>query len=399
MTVDTMPAKPGGKAEEAIGWRERARRLGPMIDAAAAAAETASELSTEVVDALDAAGIFAASAPRVVGGGEIHPVELIDLITELSYWDPSAGWYAHAVISNGSVAGACLGPRAVEAIFPNGHYLRAAGGSNPGGKAVRVGDGYRISGKFSFGSGTRHAAFRLGGYILHENDQPVIGKNGQPVRLVGYTPTENTRLLGNWDVLGLRGTGSYDFEVMDHVLHEDFFFTYPTPVPVRGGQLYGMGFLAQPALQIGAYAIGAARRIIDEWVGYARGRTRLNGQQASDMQTFQRDVAIATADLRAAEAYLKQTYQRLFDAVPTNSATEEMKLDGRLSASHAHRVAFRIAQMAFVGCSTYAMRNGNTLQRIYRDICAGSTHSLTHENSMVDLGRVIASGGEIKAPF
>jgi alkylation response protein AidB-like acyl-CoA dehydrogenase len=386
-------------AEAKVDWVDRVRKLGPMIDACAAADETATELKTEVVDALDEAGVFAASAPRVVGGGEIHPVELIDLLAELSYWDPSAGWYAHAVMSSGAVAGSCLGPRAVEAIFPNGKYLRAAGGSNPGGKAVRVGDGYRISGKFMFGTGTRHAGFRLGGYVLHEGDEPVIGANGQPVRLVGYAPTEHTRLLGNWNVLGLRGTGSYDFEVMEHVLHEDFFFTYPTPVPKRGGQFFGMGFLAHPSLNIGAFALGAARRMLDEWKGYARGRTRLNGQKVVEMQTFHRDLAIATADLKAADAYMKQTYTRLFDAVPTDSATEEMKLDGRLSASHAHRVALRVANTAFVGCSTYAMRNGNALQRVFRDICAGSTHSLTHENSMIDLGSVIARGEGAKAPF
>jgi alkylation response protein AidB-like acyl-CoA dehydrogenase len=370
-----------------------------MIDASAAADEIATELSIDVVNALDEAGIFAAACPRVVGGGEAHPTEVIDILEELSYWDPSAGWYAHAVMGSGSVAGSCLGPRAVEAIFPGGHYQRCAGGSNPGGVAERVGDSYRISGRFVFGSGTAHASFLLGGYVVQEGGQPVIGANGQPLRLVGYAPREHGRFKGNWNVMGLRGTGSYDFEITEHLLHEDFFFTYPVPVPRRGGPFFAMGFLAQPAMNIGAFALGAARRMLDEWKAYALARTRLNGQKVCEMQTFHRDVAIATAELRSATAYMKDTFTRIFEAAATNSITEEMKLDGRLSTSHAMRVALGIARTGYLGCSTHALRNGNIIQRVFRDIHAGGAHSLTHENSMIDLGNVIAGGKGAKVQF
>src|ERR1700751_1190158 len=104
----------------ASSWLERIRALGPMIDAAAAAAPDATELSPEVVAALEEAVVFAMMAPREVGGSEADPQALIDVISELSYWDGSAGWYAHAVMTGGSVAGAFLGRRAPAAVFPGG---------------------------------------------------------------------------------------------------------------------------------------------------------------------------------------------------------------------------------------------------------------------------------------
>ena len=153
-----MTTTPAAFASDAYpSWLERARALGPMIDASAAAHETATELSPDVVKAIDEAGLFEIMVPRVLGGGEAHPNDVIDAISELSYWDGSAGWYSHAVMTGGAVAGAHLGPKAIEAIFPNGKFLMSAGQAAPTGKAERVGDSYRISGRFSFGSGSPHA--------------------------------------------------------------------------------------------------------------------------------------------------------------------------------------------------------------------------------------------------
>jgi alkylation response protein AidB-like acyl-CoA dehydrogenase len=372
-------------------WLDRVRALGPMIDAAAAGDEAITELSPGVVTALDEAGIFSLMAPREVGGGEAHPLELIDVIAELSYWDGSAGWYAHAVMTGGSVAGAWLGDEAVAAIFPGGQFLHAAGQAAPTGKAERAGDGYRISGRFSFGSGSPHAQWIVGGYVLHEGGRPVTGAQGQPVMLIGLAPRETVRFLGNWNVLGLRGTGSYDFEVPEQVLHTDFFHDTTAPRNPRGGALYRMGFMALPCISHGGFALGAARRMLDEWLKFVRCKLREGGRPGSEMQTFQRDFAQATAELRAAEAYMKQTFARLFDTAGTGAEiSEAMKLDGRLAASHALAVATRIAQAAFTASTTHGLRNGNAIQRYFRDINAGNAHFLTAEQSVIDAGKVLA---------
>lgn len=372
-------------------WLACVRALGPMIDAEAAANESASELSPKVVAALDRAGIFGLMAPRAVGGGEAHPLALLDVIAELSYWDGSAGWYAHAVMTGGAVAGAFLGDRAVAAIFPQGRFLHAAGQAAPTGKAVREGEGYRITGRFSFGSGSPNAQWIVGGYVLHEGGKPVIGPHGQPVMLIGLAPRDTVEFLGNWDVLGLRGTGSYDFAVSEQVLHADFFHDTSAPREPRGGALYRMGFMAMPCISHGAFAIGAARRMVDEWLKFMRAKPREGGRPGSEMQTFQRDFAALTAELHAAEAYLRQTFARLFDAAAAGEPiTTEMQLDGRLATSHAYVVAVRIAQAAYSSSTTHGLRNGTVIQRCFRDINAGNAHFLTAEQSLIDAGKVLA---------
>jgi indole-3-acetate monooxygenase len=376
---------------EGPAWRERIRALGPMIDAAAAARPEATELAPEVVAALDDAGVFAMMAPREVGGSEATPDDLIDVISELSYWDGSAGWYAHAVMTGGAVAGAFLGERAVAAIFPRGRFLHAAGQAAPTGKAEREGDHYRISGRYSFGSGSPHARWIVGGYVLHENGRPVLGDSGAPVMLIGLAPRETVRFLGNWDVIGLRGTGSYDFEVTEQLLHKDFLFNPGAPVQRRGGALYRMGFMALPCISHGAFALGAARRVLDEWRAFAAGKARGAGLPMREMATFQRDHALASADLRAAEAYFRATFARIHAAACDGAPiADDLRLDGRLSTSHAFVAAMRVAQSAFTSCTTFAIRNGSAFQRAFRDIHAGNAHFLTAEQSLIDAGKVLA---------
>jgi alkylation response protein AidB-like acyl-CoA dehydrogenase len=375
--------------DQSRNWRDRARGLGPLLDAAAAADEEARELSAEVVAAIDAAGLFEIMVPSVLGGAEAHPLEVIDAISELSYWDGSAGWYSHAVMTGGAVAGAYLGPRAVAAIFPEGKFLQAAGQAAPTGKAERVGDSLRISGRFSFGSGTPRARWIVGGYMVHEGGKPVTDANGQPTMLIGMAPRDSVRLLGNWDVLGLRGTGSYDFEVTEQLLHEDFFFDSAAPVVQRGGALYNMGFMAIPCISHASFALGAARRLLDEWRDFARSKSR-GGLLASELHTFQRDFASATADLHAADAYVRQTFSRLFDAAAADQVTQELRFEGQLCTSQAFTAAKRVAHAAFTSCTTHAVRNGNPIQRCVRDILAGSAHVLNSEQALIDAGKVLA---------
>lgn len=362
-------------------WLRRARALGPMVNAAGEAGDADSAISAEVVRAIDETGIFAMMAPREVGGFEAHPQDLIDVISELSYWDGSAGWYTHAVMTGGSVAGAWMGDRAVDAVFPGGKYQHVAGQAAPGGLATRDGEGFNIVGRYSFASGSPHAQWLVGGFMHSEGPQAVM--------LIGLVARDTVEFLGNWDVMGLRGTGSVDFAVQNQWVHHDFFHNLNARRKPRGGALYHMGFMALPALSHGAFAIGAARRMLDEWLQFARNKTR-DGKPASEMQTFHRDFAMLTAELRAAEAWLRMSFGRLYAAASAGGPSAALGLDGRLSASHAFVAAMRIAQAAFAASTTYGLRNGNALQRCYRDIVAGNAHFITAEGSLIEVGRVLA---------
>jgi alkylation response protein AidB-like acyl-CoA dehydrogenase len=369
---------------------EQVRSLRELLERGADANEHASELGAEVRKAIEQSDIFRLMSPRAVGGLEAEPQLLIDAVRELSYYDGSAGWYCGAVMVAGAVAGAFLGERAIDAIFGGRGVARAAGQAAPQGKAERVGNGYRIAGSFSFGSGSSSADWLVGGYALHEQGSPVLNEQGQPQMLIALAPRSKVEFLGNWEVLGLRGTASYDFKVLDQVVHEDFVFSPMDARPRRGGPLYNMGFMALPALVHASIAIGCGRRALDEWAAFAKTKKRIPRGYANELHTVQRDLAFAHGEMRAAEAYVRSTFVELYDCAERGRVPEELKLDGRLCASHATFAATRAAQTAFASCTTTALRDGSRLQRCYRDMQAAVCHFMTGEQSMIELGSVLA---------
>lgn len=371
---------------------ERVRELRGLIESCAARDEDKTQLADEICTALYEAGLFALVTPAVLGGEEAHPDTMIDVIRELSYYDGSTGWYTGAVMTGGAVSGAYLGEKAITAMYRTGPFKLCSGQAAPNGRAVREGDGYRISGRFTFGSGTPSTSFCVGGYLAYEGNEPIRDETGQHLHLIGIAPREHVRFHGNWDALGLRGTGSYDFEVCDHVLHEDHFLSATAPRPRRGGALYRLGFMAIPCLHHGSWALGVAQRALDEWRDIARGKKRADGF-ANQSPLMQRDYAVAQADLRAAEAYFRQSYSRLFERVEAGARADEidqLRVDARLSTSHALLVGTRVTQTAFTGCATLAVRDGNMIQRCFRDSQTGNAHILTGEASLVEVGRILA---------
>jgi len=365
---------------------ETLRSLRDLIESSARADEESTELGGQVLAALEEAGLFNVMAPRDVGGLEADPLKVFEILKLLSYYDGSTGWYSQAATTGVAVVGAFLGERAIDAIFCSGERATCAGQAAPTGKAERSSDGYRISGSFSFGSGLPSASWVIGGYILYEDGRPRLRENGDPIMLIAAAPRSKVELCGNWRVLGLRGTGSYDFRVPEQIVHEDFVFDPATASPRRGGALYRMGFFAIPTLCHAAFGAGCGQRILDEWMNYAHGKQR-GTIRLGETDVFRKEFAVAHSAMSSAEAYVRTTYKDLFAAAERAEIPARLTIDSRLCASNMLATGTRIAQAAFTSSATTGLRNGSLLQRCFRDMQAGNAHFLTGEQSFVDAGR------------
>jgi alkylation response protein AidB-like acyl-CoA dehydrogenase len=85
---------------------------------------------------------------------------------------------------------------------------------------VRAGDGFVVSGRYSFGSGSGHAGWIGGGTLELDGGELVMSAAGNPVIRAFFVPRDRVVFLGNWDVMGLSGTGSYDYEVPEQTVDE-----------------------------------------------------------------------------------------------------------------------------------------------------------------------------------
>jgi alkylation response protein AidB-like acyl-CoA dehydrogenase len=202
-----------------------------------------------------------------------------------------------------------------------------------------------------------------------------------------YTERENVHLKGNWDVMGLSATASYDFDFPEHFVPAAYCDLAPTG-PRRGGPLFAIAV----SLGHAAWALGIARRTLDELRALARRKQRFGRPTLIDQKTFQHDFAIHEAMLAASVDNCRAAFSRHYDRAEKGIDNLDVRAEYRLAACWAVEVALKIAQFAWLAAGTDALRNAdgqNRLQRCFRDIHAGSQHRHTDHNTIGDTGTVL----------
>ncbi len=135
----------------------RARGLIPLLQAAADRIDAKNELPPDVLDAMFGAGMFKLLLPRAFGGYELKPMEYVQCVEAIAQGDASAAWCMNQG-SGCSMASAYVSPAVAREIW-GGKRDVVAWGQGPGAKAIRADGGWRVTGTWSFASGSRHATW------------------------------------------------------------------------------------------------------------------------------------------------------------------------------------------------------------------------------------------------
>lgn len=371
-----------------------ARSLAGVVEAGSDRSEAQGFLAEETVAALRASGLLSILLPRELGGLESDPLTAIEVIAEVSRADGSTGWTLMAGMVTNGIAAAYFGDDAVDAMFGSGTGVVCAGQFAPRGEAHPEGDGFRVQGRFGFGSGAGHADWLFGGFRTIRDGCPEQLENGLPNVLGVCVPAARATLDGNWDVMGLNGTGSYDYEIPDQYVPVGFTFPLFAAGPRRGGPLYRLGIHGLTALGHAGYALGVGRRALDELALLAARRKRLGAETLVSQEAFQRDFGVAEASFRAARGYVLGAFADLYRAAATDEITLEQRADCRMATTWATRTAAEVSRFAYLKAGSDGLRNPSIIQRCFRDMHAGSQHLFVDENTFVDAARVLLGTAE-----
>jgi alkylation response protein AidB-like acyl-CoA dehydrogenase len=375
----------GANLSEQSVLAERAKALVPLLDQEAEFADTQGQLSPAVVEALHREGLLKLWVPEKLGGAELDPVHSLEVLENLSYGDASAGWVTMAANLSIGTAGAYLSDMAVAELWGDGRQPVIAGQGTRPGTATTVPGGQSLSGSWSFGSGLKHSS--------HVHSLGIIEETGEPRIFV--TPIADVNLIDNWDVLGLCGTGSIDY-TMDSVFVPDGWSHFAvTTVSDRGGPLYGLGIIGFAVTCHSGWAMGVGRRMLDELAGLVHGKAGRPGAQA-DSNAFQQGFAEAEASFRAARALVLESWT---DVSRSLYAGDELSVRQhtlvRLALTNITKVLHEVANFVYLAGGTTALRHG-TLQRLYRDVHAGTQHVTSSPNVWQTCGRELLGVAEGK---
>jgi alkylation response protein AidB-like acyl-CoA dehydrogenase len=398
-TVATTKHAEAGTTDGPAGLIDRARALAPFFERYGEANDDRAELADEVAAAIEREGLYGMWVPPALGGSGLDALRGLELIEELSRADASTGWVVMAVALAVATGAAYLADEAVAELFGGDRMPVIAGqGTFPNGRAVVQDGGFLLSGSWSYGSGVTHTTHLHSAGIVCDERGPRPGNHGGPEVRIFVTPTERATLGGNWDVLGLRATASVDYSMESVFVPAGFTHLAPTEAPLRGGNLFTMGIPGFAAICHSGWALGVGRRVIDELVAYAHTRANRAGALA-ESESFFESFAKAEAGYRAARAMVYETWQRNQETLDRGDrlSTRERTL-AWLALNHATWTVAEVCRFAYTVAGGTSLRR-STLQRLFRDVHAGTQHVTSGPAILRACGRELAGFATGKAWF
>lgn len=359
---------------EAQAWAELSARIAavaPRLETANAVSEAAGHLSPDAVAALREAGLLSIKSPRAAGGREMSWTLQIQALEQVAYHCVAAGWCLMLYIDNAGKALASLEDAAMRRVLADGRFPAVCGGGGLRiGELAEAAGGYRLTGRWIYGSGIAPAD-----YALVRAKLPAQGERPPQVRQC-LVPVADLAVVDNWQVMGLKGTGSADYEARDVFVPADMTFDAAAPA-LRGGALYRLGTFGYAGLCMPPVMLGAARRALDDLaaasVTHERGyvvRTKLGERQA-----FQAFLGRADLQLKAARALAIQMGERLLaDAEVLGESPEANEAETRAVGVHCADVAIAVMGEIVRYAGGAGVRAGHRFERTLRDLHMAGTH-------------------------
>ena len=325
-------------------------------------------LTPDVFAALADARLFRLWLPKTLGGPELSPFDFMRVVEAAAALDGSIGW----LVGNGggmSRVGGYLPSEVTSAWFadPRAFIVSSTGAV---GTAVPVSGGYRVTGRWPFGSGAPHATIFMGLASI-KGETP-----GEQPALCCHFPRNAVVLHDNWHVSGLRASGSFDFEVREAFVPTSHVHPLLDHPPAQSGLVYRLPPLSTYPWTVALVPLGIAAGAIDSFVALAARKTR-QGTAASlrDRETVQASIGRASALVAAGRAFLISAMSELVAALDAGGdRLTEARLSLRVACSHAADSALRVVDILEAEAGTAAIFETSPIERAGRDVRAAAKH-------------------------
>jgi alkylation response protein AidB-like acyl-CoA dehydrogenase len=358
--------------------------IAPILAEHAASSESLGRLADASLEAVRTTRLLGMFCPRELGGLEVDPVTGILVLEALARIDGSTGWAIGILSSAALFPGPYLPIAGARRIYADG-VPPIAGSFFPKGQAQPVAGGYRVKGRWPFGSGIHHAGWVLAGAFVSTKPGPAGS------RLV-VLPNDQVVIHDNWQVAGLKGTGSCDFSIENVFVPEEMTCALMDVIQgnaVTGGPSVRLGMPAAVASFHIGIPLGIARRALDEITTQAIEKGR--GFPPSPLPTqphFQFALGRAEMELTSARALGIQLMSELYHQAQAGHVPPPTKqAEARAACTYITEVAQRVTTAAFQAAGGGALFDSNPLQRCFRDISAAGQHFVVSQSAYRALGQ------------
>jgi resorcinol 4-hydroxylase (FADH2) len=371
--------------EDGVAHFERlmqsAAELRVLVAARARQTEQDRRVSEDITQRLKEAGLYRVVQPKRFGGYEMSLEALRRLAFEIGRGCASTGW-CYGLSAAASWVLGMFPERAQQDVWGDSPDALLASCIAPTGKAVPVEGGYRLKGRWSFGSNSDNAQWLSLGAMVEQSE----GVPPKPMFLL--VAQGEYRIVDTWHTVGLAGTGSKDIEIAEEVFVPayravSFASVLDQDAPGAASHesaLYRMPFLGGFPPLLANPAVAALQGALDEFVASiaarsTRGAFAGGGSSIAQFGHVQSAVARAEAAVDAAQLILQRDLQLAADLV---DAGLKLSTEQRITLRRGHAYAVSLCVDAID--ELYAVVGGtgiqldSSVQRAWRDINAVAHH-------------------------
>jgi indole-3-acetate monooxygenase len=346
------------------------KRLGEL----AQSHENSGRMSPEGVAALVATGACKLFVPKSMGGFEETIPTMIALLERIAQGDGAAGWCA-MIAATSSLMAAWVPESVGREVFGAPDAI-ACGVFAPTGVATVFDDLIQIRGHWSFASGCEHSPWRMVGVVLR--DPHADATKPPPMRCV-LLRSEETSVVRNWDVLGMRATGSHDLKVEQVTVSQERVFSL-LDAPKNGGVAYKVPVFGLLAAGVAAVALGIAEAAVKRFVEIANHKIPQGSKRPmSHRESIQIVYARSVSRLKAARNGLMVAAHDAQESALHDGVTLEIRAALRLAACHATRESAHVVNDLYECTGASAIRASEPLQRCFRDVHVTTQHAMVSD--------------------
>ncbi len=378
-TEDAM-SRYGLESPRAQQMLEAARAMGPALRMRREKCKADARVPDETVREFHEAGFFKVLQPEQWGGYAMDPQVFYTLGFEIAKNCPSSAWILGVIaVHNWQLA--VFDDQAAQDVWADDPSVLISSSYAPVGKVKPVEGGFRLSGRWSFSSGSEHCEWAFLGAVVPTPEAPFDMANYRTF----LVPISDYEIVHNWDVVGLQGTGSHDIVVDDvfvpeHRTHKsmDGFLCDNPGNAVNDSPLYHMPFMQVIVRAVCTATLGACAGALDAFIEVAK--TRQVGPNKMKDDPFARVLA---AEVKASIEEMKLTMIRNFDAMMECCRTGQpiavedrvrYRYDSAVVADRCLALSSRMLKAAGSG----GIREGSDLLAYHLDILCSQAHVANH---------------------
>lgn len=377
-----------------------ARAMGPALTARRAQCKADMRVPDETVAEFAAAGFFKILQPEQWGGYAMDPQVFYAVGLEVARFCPSSAWILGVIaVHNWQLA--VFDDRAAQDVWADDPTVLISSSYAPVGKVKVVDGGFRLSGRWSFSSGSEHCQWAFLGAVVPTPEAPFDMANYRTF----LVPISDYKIVHNWDVVGLQGTGSHDIVVDDVFVPEyrthksiDGFLCDNPGNAVNTAPLYRMPFMQVFVRAVCTATLGACYGALDAFIEVAK--TRQVGPNKMKDDPFARVIA---TEVKTAIEEMKLTMISNFEAMMACCrAGVPIPIEDRIRYRYDSAVVadrcLALSSKMLKAAGSGGIRLDSELLSFHLDILASQAHVANHSTPFAaNMGGVLF--GEPNADF